>query len=297
MCGTIGRMANWECVVESANRLGECTLWCEREQALWWVDSRGPSLWRHHPGSGATRSLPLPEVVGSFCFRDRGGMVVAMASGFHFLDPESGALAPIADPESSLPENRFNDGRCDRRGRFLSGTMCDVRRDPAGSLYRLDPDLSCTKLRGDLIVPNSIAWTPDNRTMYLADTYRHRIMACDYDIDSGEISDERMFVDASGHPGRPDGSCVDEDGCLWNAEYGGWRLVRYTPGGKIDRTIDLPVSNPTCCCFGGRDLDILYVTSATQRLTPEDLAKQPLAGGVFAVRPGVKGLPEARFAG
>lgn len=290
-------MANWECLVDSASRLGECTLWCEREQALWWVDSRGPSLWRHHPASGATRSIPLPEVVGSFCFRNRGGMVVAMASGFHFLDPDTGALQPIADPESSLPENRFNDGRCDRRGRFLSGTMCDVRRDPAGSLYRLDPDLSCTKLRGDLIVPNSIAWSPDNRRLYLADTYRHRIMAFDYDIECGAISNERLFVDASGHPGRPDGSCIDEDGCLWNAEYGGWRLVRYTPEGKIDRTIELPVSNPTCCCFGGEDLDILYVSSATQRLAPEELAEQPLAGGVFAVRPGVKGLTEARFAG
>lgn len=297
MCGTIGPMANGECVVRSANRLGECTLWCEREQVLWWVDSRGPSLWRHDPGSGATRSLALPEVVGSFCFRARGGMVAALASGFHFLDPESGKLAPIADPEASLPENRFNDGRCDRRGRFLSGTMCDVRRDPAGSLYRLDPDLSCTRLHGDLIVPNSLAWSPDNRTMYLADTYRHRIMAFDYDIDSGAISNERLFVDASGHPGRPDGSCVDEDGCLWNAEYGGWRLVRYTPDGKIDRAIELPVANPTCCCFGGKDFDTLYVSSATQRLAPEDLAKQPLAGGVFAVRPGVRGLPEARFAG
>jgi sugar lactone lactonase YvrE len=290
-------MANWDCVVESANRLGECTLWCGREQALWWVDSRGPSLWRHDPALGATRSLPLPEVVGSFCFRDRGGMVLAMASGFHFLDPGTGALSPITDPESSLPENRFNDGRCDRRGRFLSGTMNDVRRDPAGSLYRLDPDLSCTKLRGDLIVPNSLAWSPDDRTMYLADTYRHRIMAYDYDFDSGAISNERLFVDASGHPGRPDGSCVDADGCLWNAEYGGWRLVRYTPQGRIDRMIAMPVSNPTCCCFGGKDLDILYVSSATQRLTAEDLAKQPLAGGVFAVRPGVRGLPEARFAG
>lgn len=290
-------MANWDCIVKSANRLGECTLWDEREQALWWVDSRGPALWRHDPASGATRSIPLPEVVGSFCFRTGSGMVVAMASGFHFLDPGTGSLQPVADPEAHLPENRFNDGRCDRRGRFLSGTMCDARRDPTGSLYRLDADLSCTRLRGDLIVPNSIAWTPDDKVMYLADTYRHKISAYDYDIDSGSISNERLFVDAGTHPGRPDGSCMDADGCLWNAEYGGWRLVRYTPAGRIDRVIELPVSNPTCCCFGGRDLDVLYVSSATQRLTPEELAKQPLAGGVFAVRPGVKGLPEARFSG
>jgi sugar lactone lactonase YvrE len=290
-------MASVDCIVESANRLGECTLWCEREQALWWVDSRGPSLWRHDPASGRTRSLPLPEVIGSFVFRERGGMVLATASGFHFFDAATGKLEPVVDPEASLPENRFNDGRCDRRGRYVAGTMCDVRRDPTGSLYRLDPDRTCTKLRSDIVVPNSIAWSPDDRTMYFADTYRHTIWAYDYDIGSGAISRQRVLVDASSHPGRPDGSCVDEDGCLWNAEYGGWRLVRYTPAGKIDRVIEMPVQNPTCCCFGGKGLDVLYVSSATQRLTPEDLAKQPLAGGMFAVRPGVKGLPEARFAG
>ena len=290
-------MASVDCIVESKNVLGECTLWCEREQVLWWVDSRGPSLWRHDPASGKTRTIPLPDVIGSFAFRERGGMLLATASGFHFFDPASGTLEPVVDPEAALPENRFNDGRSDRRGRFVSGTMSDVRRDPTGSLYRLDPDRSWAKLRSDIVVPNSIAWSPDDRTMYFADTYRHTIWAYDYDIAGGAISRERVFVDASSHPGRPDGSCVDAEGCLWNAEYGGWRLVRYTPAGKIDRVIEMPVQNPTCCCFGGKDLDILYVSSATQRLTPEDLAKQPLAGGVFAVRPGVKGLPEARFAG
>lgn len=290
-------MGNLDCIVEAGNRLGECSLWDDEQQALWWVDSRGPSISRHDPSSGRTTTLPLPEVVGSFAFRRRGGILVAMASGFHFLDPGTGGLEKVVDPESHLPENRFNDGRCDRRGRFLSGTMSDTKREPTGSLYRLDADRTATKLRSDLIVPNSLAWTPDNRTMYLADTYRHRIYAYDYDFDAGTLSNERVFVDAGSHPGRPDGSCIDADGCLWNAEYGGWRLVRYTPAGKIDRVIEVPVANPTCCCFGGKDLDTLYFTSATQRLTPEDLAKQPLAGGVFAVRPGVQGLPEARYAG
>jgi sugar lactone lactonase YvrE len=290
-------MANPACVVESANRLGECSLWCERERLLWWLDIRAPALWRHDPASGETRSIALPAVAGSFCFRARGAMVAALASGFHFLDPETGSVRPIADPEADMPENRFNDGRCDRRGRFFAGTMSDVRRDPTGSLYRLDPDLSCTRLRSDIIVPNSIAWSPDNRRMYFADTWRDRILAYDYDIETGAISGERLFADTSAHPGRPDGSCVDEDGCLWNAEYGGWRVVRYTPAGKVDRAIALPVSSPTCCCFGGAGLDTLYITSATQRLAPDELARQPLAGGVFAIRAGAKGLPEARFAG
>ncbi len=283
-----------ECVVRSGDRLGECPLWCDREQVVWWIDSRGPSLKRWDPATGRTRVLDLPAVVGSVALREKGGMLAALQSGIHFLDPESGALRLAAQPEAHLPENRFNDGRCDRAGRFWAGTMSDARREPTGSLYRLSKDLSCTHMRGDVVVPNSIAWSPDNRTMYFADTHRNTIWAYDFDLAGGEIANARVFA-AGG--GRPDGSCVDAEGCLWNAEYGGWRIVRYTPEGRIDRKIDLPVANPTCCCFGGKDLDTLYVTSATQRLTPEDLAKQPLAGSLFAMRPGVRGLPEARFAG
>lgn len=286
-----------DCVVRGNDRLGECTLWCEREQVLWWVDSRGPALKRWDPRDGSVKTTALPSVVGSVAFRERGGMLAALQSGLHFLDPQSGALQAVAQPETHLPENRFNDGRCDRAGRFWAGTMSDAKREPTGSLYRLAIDHSCKRIRGDVIVPNSIAWSPDDRTMYFADTYRQVIRAWDFDLASGEVSNERVFCDTTGHPGRPDGSCIDADGCLWNAEYGGWRLVRYTPDGKVDRVIEMPVANPTCCCFGGAEFDTLYVTTATQRLTPEDLAKQPLAGSVLAVRPGVRGLPEARYAG
>lgn len=284
-------------MVRAENVLGECSLWCEREQALWWVDSRGPALYRHDFSLSETRSLALPETIGSFAFRSRGGMVAALASGLYFLEPQSGALERIAAPEADRPQNRFNDGRCDRRGRFFAGTMSDVRRDPVGSLYRLDPDLACTRMLSGIIVPNSLAWSPDNRVLYFADTYRSCILAYDYDIDAGTLSNERVFVDAAGQPGKPDGSCVDAEGGLWNAEYGGARVVRYTPEGRIDRVMALPVSNPTCCCFGGPRLDTLFVTSARQRMSREQLSKEPLAGSVFAFYPGVTGLPEARFAG
>ena len=287
-----------ECAVQSTDRLGECPLWCDREQVLWWVDSRGPSLKRWNPTDGEVRNTKLPSVIGSFAFRERSGeLVAALQTGLYFLEPSMAVLHAIAQPEAHLPENRFNDGRCDRAGRFWAGTMSDAKREPTGSLYRLSANGACTAMRGDVIVPNSIAWSPDDRTMYFADTYRNVIRAFDFDLATGDFANERVFCDTTGHPGRPDGSCVDADGGLWNAEYGGWRLVRYTPAGKIDRVIDLPVANPTCCCFGGAHLDTLYVTTATQRLTPEELSKQPLAGCVLAVRPGVKGLPEARFAG
>ncbi|MCC6211044.1 MAG: SMP-30/gluconolactonase/LRE family protein [Burkholderiales bacterium] len=262
---------------------------------LYWVDSRGPAVKRLDPGSGAVSVQPVVEVIGSIAFRARGGLLAATKSGIHALDAVSGALAPLARPEEHLPDNRFNDGRCDRQGRFWAGTMSDVRRDPVGTLYRLDASLDCTPLRNAIIIPNSLAWSPDGRTMYFADTNRHTIWAWNYDPDTGEATQERVFADTGA--GRPDGSCVDADGCLWNAEYGGWRIVRYTPGGAIDRVIDLPVANPTCCCFGGPRLDELYITSARQRLGAEELARQPLAGSVFSVRPGMRGLLEGRFAG
>jgi sugar lactone lactonase YvrE len=246
-------------------------------------------------GSGAIVVRALPEVIGSIAFRERGGLLAATKSGIHLLDLDQGSLAPLARPEAHLPDNRFNDGRCDRHGRFWAGTMCDVRRDPVGTLYRLDADLACTPLRNAIIIPNSLAWSPDGRTMFFADTNRHTIWAWDYDPDSGAACRERVFADTG--TGRPDGSCVDAEGCLWNAEYGTWRIVRYTPLGKVDRVIELPVANPTCCCFGGARLDELYVTSARQWLSADDLARQPLAGSVFALRPGVRGLPEGRFAG
>ena len=284
-----------EVAVRGADRLGECPLWDERQGMLWWVDSRWPAVKRLDPATGAVMMLVLPEIVGSIALREAGGMLAATKRGLHFLDPASGALAPVVDPETALPDNRFNDGRCDRAGRFWAGTMSDVNRTPVGSLYRFDADLRATKLRNAIVVPNSLAFSPDGRTMYFADTWRNTIWCYDYDADSGAATRERVFVDAG--KGRPDGSCVDAEGCLWNADYGASRLVRYTPAGKVDRTVDLPVTNPTCCCFGGEDLGTLYVTTATQRLTPEALAQQPLAGSLLALRPGVKGLPESRFAG
>jgi sugar lactone lactonase YvrE len=284
-----------EVAARGADRLGECPLWDEREGMLWWVDSRWPAVKRLDPASGAVMMQVLPEVVGSIAFRERGGLLAATKSGIHFMDVASGALEARARPEAHLPDNRFNDGRCDRAGRFWAGTMSDVRREPSGSLYRFDADLGCTKHREAVIIPNGLAFSPDGRTMYFADTNRHTIWAYAYDAASGAATGERVFADTGS--GRPDGSCVDADGGLWNAEYGAWRLVRYTPAGKVDRVVELPVANPTCCCFGGDDLGTLYVTTATQRLVPEDLARQPLAGSVLALRPGVRGLAESRFAG
>jgi sugar lactone lactonase YvrE len=284
-----------EVAVRGADQLGECPLWDELAAMLWWVDARWPAVKRLDPATGAVMMLVLPEIVGSIALRESGGMLAATKSGIHLLDPASGALEAKIDPEPHLPDNRFNDGRCDRAGRFWAGTMSHVNREPTGSLYRFDADFRSTKLRNAIIIPHTLAFSPDGRTMYFADTNRHAIWAYDYEPESGAATGERVFADTG--KGRPDGSCVDAEGCLWNADYGAARVVRYTPAGKVDRSFALPVTNATCCCFGGKDLDTLYITTATQRLTPEELVKQPLAGSLFALHPGVRGLPESRFAG
>lgn len=285
-----------ECAARSADRLGECPLWDERERELWWVDILGPTLKRLDPARATVRALALPEPIGSFAFRRARGILAAMKTGLYFLNPDDGKLERVAQPEPGLAQNRFNDGRCDRDGRFWAGTMKDERpRAPAGALYRLDAGGHCTRVREALYVPNSLCWNPDGTTMHLSDTHRHVIWAFDFDRGTGDISRERVFAESDDL--HPDGACIDAEGCLWSCQYGGWRIVRYTPAGKIDRVIALPVANPTCCCFGGAALDTLYVTSATQRLAPDELAKQPLAGSVLALRPGVTGLPESRFAG
>ena len=280
-----------------ANILGESPVWCERRQSLYWVDSRAPALQMYTPAAGITGAYGLPETTGSICLCEDGSLLAAMTSGVFRFAADGVLGARIAVPSPNHPDNRFNDGRCDRAGRFFSGTMNDKQRIPSGALWRLGPELDFELLLDDIIVPNSLAFSPDNRRMYLSDTYRHEIYVFDYDIGTGRISNKRLFADLHGSPGRPDGSAMDADGCLWNCEYAGGRVVRYTPAGKVDRVIELPVSQPTCCAFGGKDFEDLYITSARQRLTPEQLAAQPLAGNVFVVRPGVQGLPEGRFGG
>ena len=284
-----------ECVVKGRDILGECPLWDDREGSLWWVDITGRLL--QNLRSSVT-AHPLPEAMGSFAFRERGGFIAAMKTGFYFYDAQLAQREFICNPERERPENRLNDGRCDRAGRFWAGSMMDdPPRSPRGALYRVSPDLGCARVRSEVLIANSLAWSPDGRTMYFADSPRRLIWAFDYDAASGTPSNERVFFDCANNPGTPDGSCVDADGCLWNAEYGGWRLVRYTPAGKVDRTIAMPVGNPTCCCFGGSGFDTLYVTSAAQFLKEGDFEKQPLAGSLFAATPGVRGLPESRFSG
>ena len=265
-----------ERVIASDDALGECPIWDERMGALWWIDIHGRALKRYD--GDRVQVIPMPAPPGSIALRREGGLLVALASGVYLIgttEPE--LLVRPAEHQAAL---RFNDGRCDRAGRFWVGTLAEPDFPARGVLYRIEADGRATAMRRDIQVPNSIAFGPDGRTMYFADSPRHKIWAFDYDAASGEIANERVF--AAPHPGFPDGSCIDADGCLWNAEWGASRVVRYTPGGKVDRVVAVPAKNPTCCAFGGAKLDTLYITSAD-------------GAGVFAVAPGVKGLAESRF--
>ena len=276
MAGAIERVAV-DLAIDSGDRLGECPIWDERMGALWWVDIHGRAVKRFDGELRTVKIFAMPEPVGSIAFRDKGGLLVALQSGIFKLGIEQPEL--LVKPKGHSAQLRFNDGRCDRAGRFWIGTLKDPSFDPVGVLYRIDGH-GATGMKTQIRVPNSIAWSPDGRTMYFADSPRRKIWAFDYDLEAGELSNERVF--ATPHPGFPDGSCVDAQGCLWNAEWGGSRVVRYTPAGKIDRVVEVPAKNPTCCCFGGTQLDTLYITTAD-------------GAGVFAVHPGVKGLPESRF--
>ena len=285
------------CVQQANAILGEGPLWCPREQALYWLDIKRPAVYRFDPETGQTGHWPLPSDIGCMALREAGGMVVGLRSGFATLDFETGAVIPIVDPEADRPDNRFNDGKVDRRGRFWAGTLNDAESEPLGSLYRLDPGGAVTLMQDGAVVSNGVGWSPDDRTMYFTDSAVRTIWAYDFEAETGAIANRRVFAEVPEGSGFPDGLTVDSEGFVWSAVWDGWRIVRYDPSGGIDREVVMPVQRPTSCMLGGGDLKTLFVTSASIHLDAPSVAKGPLAGGLFALDVGTAGLPEPRFAG
>ena len=281
---------------ETIDVLGEGPVWDVQEQACYWVDIRACQVRRYDWNTGSVHSWTLPEMVGALAVREGGGLLLALQSSLAFFDPASGALERIAVPGGGQEGIRFNDGKCDRQGRFWAGTMHDSSREPVGTLYRLDPVRGCVATISGIRTPNSLAWSPDGRTMYFADSRTQVINAYPYGIASGEMGAPRPFFTVE-PPAIPDGATVDVDGCLWCALYGGGRVLRITPEGRVDRTIELPVRQVTSCQFVGPALDVLFITTAKQRMTPEQLAQEPLAGALFAADVGARGVPEPRYRG
>ncbi|MBT3532864.1 MAG: SMP-30/gluconolactonase/LRE family protein [Rhodospirillaceae bacterium] len=284
-----------ERVVCTKDRLGETPLWCGRTKKIWWIDIEEPKLQSFDPVSGAHLVYPMDcTYLGSLALTKTDQLLVAMDLTLSLFNPDTGDITPLAKVDDGL-DNRLNDGRVDRKGRFWVGTMDNQLRQPNGSLYRLGQDGSIANLLDGIIVTNGIAHSPDNRTLYFTDTRRFTTWAFDLDPDDGTISNRRIFADYTATGDRPDGACIDVDGCLWTAFFAGSRIVRYRPDGGIDQTIPLPVSNPTCVCFGGEDLKTLYITTASKFLTAEQRAAEPWAGSLLAIQGIGQGVAEHRF--
>ncbi len=284
-------------LVDFRNTLGEGPLWDPRGRHLYWVDILARAIHRTDADGGNHRTWRMPEHVGALALREHGGAVVALRTGFHFFDFDGGGLVAIHDPEAGTARTRFNDGKTDRRGRFVAGSMDYEESEGIGACYRLDPDLSCTRLASGITIFNAPCWSPDDATFYYADSARDTIFACDWDIETGEPSKRRVLVAPGTAPGAPDGCTVDADGYLWNARWGAGCIVRFAPDGTVDRTVEIPARRTTSCAFGGENLDRLYVTSMKDPDNPRDAA-DPAAGSIYVVDGlGVRGLPEPRFGG
>lgn len=289
-----------ECVVDAHAQLGEGTLWDPVEGVLWWIDIWAPCIHRYNPVTRVDDIWSAPEYLGCLGRRERGGLIVTMASGFYFFDPLTGNFDPIVDPEADLRDTRFNDGKPDRQGRFWAGTMFEVpgrEIEFVGSLYRMDTDLSVHRMVEGIGCSNALAWSPDSKTMYFSDSHAGAVWAYDFDAVTGDIENRRTFIDMTKSDGLADGATVDAEGGYWVTIPITGKVCRYDPQGKLMQTVVLPTDLPTCCEFGGRDLDILYVTTAILRRPAEHFRGQTNPGGLFAIDVGVKGLALPAFAG
>jgi sugar lactone lactonase YvrE/DNA-binding IclR family transcriptional regulator len=289
--------ADVRCVIPASTFLGEGPHWSARDERLYFVDILAPALLTGDPAAGTYVATPVPELIGFVVPRERGGFVAGMHGELRGLELPGGATTVLARPEADHPGNRFNDGKCDRRGRLWAGTLAIDTTPGQGRLWRLDGAGRLSEMDRGFHVANGLGWSPDDKTFYFTDTAKHTIYAYDFDIESGDIANRRVFVRVPDEEGRPDGLTVDTEGFVWSAHWDGWCITRYDPDGKVERVINLPVPRPTSCVFGGPDLTTLYVTSARIRLSAAQLADAPLSGSVFAIDTGIKGLPEAVFAG
>jgi sugar lactone lactonase YvrE len=283
-------MDDVELVCDARADLGEAPVWDDRAGLLIWVDITRGHVHRFEPVSGRDETLAVGRPVGAAVPTTDGRLALAVSDGFELLDPTTGELERLADVEADLPDTIMNDGKCDPAGRFWAGTRDIEGRRPIGTLYRLDAHRSVEPMVTDVILSNGIAWSPDGRTMYYIDSMAFAVDAFAFDAHTGSLSDRRRAMEFPGSWGLPDGMTVDEEDFLWVAFWRGSAIRRFAPDGSVDSIVALPVTQVTSCAFGGENRADLYVTSAATDLREEDLRRQPFAGGVFRVRPGVRGV-------
>ncbi|HAO99101.1 MAG TPA: hypothetical protein DCQ83_03540 [Fibrobacteres bacterium] len=292
-------MGDLKCVWEIPAILGEGPLWVERENALYWVDVVGKQVHRLSLADGGKKSWNFDTEVTSLAPRKQGGFIGTVRHGFAFFDFSSDVVKPqlIVSFETDIPGNRFNDGKADVHGRFWAGTVDEANwRDETGTLYRMDRDLKIKEADAPYICSNGPAFSVDNKTFYHTETMKGTVYAFDFSP-GGEISNKRVFVKLKDGEGGPDGMTVDSEDCLWVCHFGGGRVTRYSPKGELLQTLMMPVPNVTSCTFAGKDLDTLFITTARYGMSDEDVANYPIAGSLFSVKPGVRGLPVPMFGG
>ena len=289
--------ADYEVLVFRRSLLGEGAIWDVDAKRLYWVDIMGRKVFVYDPVTGNNREIDTGQVVGTVVPRTKGGLAVALQSGFAWMDLKTEKITPIVDPEADKPENRFNDGKCDPFGRFWAGTMEFTFIPNKGKLYCLDTDGSVQERLSPVTIANGIVWSLDHGTMYYVDSGLNNVRAFDYDGVTGEIANERMaFTNTEG--GTFDGMTIDEEGMLWIAIYNGWCVRRYDPdSGDVLQSVSVPVSEVTSCALGGENLDELYITSASENFTENEWEDQPLSGSLLRVKVGVRGLPAYSFGG
>ncbi len=284
------------CVVRRDCLLGEGPCWDERGSTLYWVDIKGYAIESFCPSTSTNRRFKLDAQPSGIATRRDGTLIVACDRGCALFDPSSGTLHSKWSIEEDRLENRCNDAKTDSMGRFWVGTMHDGEKENTGALYCISADRSARRILDNIGISNTLAWSPDDSTFYFADSRIQTIFAFNFNKVTGHVSNRRIFATTLGQSMAPDGSAMDREGYLWNAQWGGSRVVRYAPDGQIDRIITLPVSQPTSCAFGGPGLSTLYITSARTGLDAGQLAREPLAGSIFALDAGVEGLPVHDFA-
>lgn len=284
-----------ECLWPVAATLGESPVWWADRQCLLFVDIKAPAIlwWRTDGTSGR---LAMPSEVGAVVLRESGGLFAALRSGLAFVDPDSGQIEMLASPERELPENRFNDGKCDPSGRFWIASMHDPAQKPSGNIWRVGSDLVPVRMDGGFVVGNGFGWNRAGTAMYFTDSEERTIFCYAYEPSSGTLGDRSVFARIPSDQGYPDGLCVDEEDHVWSAHWDGWRITRYRPDGSVERVVPMPVPRPTSVAFGGPDLGSLYVTSARDGLDEEQLRAAPLSGALFRLETATRGLTVARFA-
>ena len=288
-----------ELVLDSHAALGEGPIWDDEKQVLYWVDILGNTLNAYDPVKHENQVYDVGQHVGTVVpAKDLAKVMLAVYEGFASYALDRQELTLLHDPEAHLPHNRFNDGKCDPMGRFWAGTMAYGGQGKEGSLYCLDRDGRVRRVLGDIGIANGLAWSLDGSTMYYIDTAWAAVRAFDFDLEMGAISNGRNVIDVPIEMGAPDGMTIDAEGMLWVALWGGGQVCRWNPqNGELLQTVACPASHTTACAFGGEGLDILYITSAKDGLSEDQLEKEPHAGGLFAVRPGVQGIAAYRFGG